>query len=170
MKQSRYVILVALVGFAAAGLACTQTQKAADEALDATKEGTATAIDETQKAGEDLADATGDVADRTADKAKEIAGKTADKATEIAGNVAAKTKDLAGTAGEAITDTWITAKVSAKFVDETLLNGSHINVDTDNHVVTLRGTVASAAAKSRAATIAGGTEGVTRVVNQLVVT
>ena len=162
MKQARYVILVALVGFAAAGLACTQTQKAADEALDATKEGTATAIDETQKAGEDFAD-------RTADKAKEIAGKTADKATEIAGNVAAKTKDLAATTGEAITDSWITAKVSAKFVDETLLNGSDINVDTSNHVVTLRGTVASAAAKNRAAAIASGTEGVTRVVNQLVV-
>lgn len=168
MKQSRYVILVALVGFAAAGLACTQ--KAADEALDATKEGTATAIDETHKAVDNVADATGDVADRTADKTKELAGKTADKATEIAGTIATKTKDLAGTAGEAITDTWITAKVSAKFVDETLLNGSHINVDTTNHVVTLRGTVASAAAKSRAAAIAGGTEGVTRVVNHLVVT
>ena len=168
MKQSRYVILAALVGFAAAGLACTQ--KAADEARDATEEGIAPAIEEAQEAGEDFADATGDVAARTADKTKEIAGKTADKATEIASDIATKTKDLAATTGEAITDTWITAKVRAKFVDETLLNRSNINVDTDNHVVTLRGTVASAAAKSRAAAIASGTEGVTRVVNQLVVT
>ena len=168
MRQPRYVILMALVGIATAGLACTQ--KAADEALDATKEGTASAVEEAQEAGEDAADATRDVADRTADKTKEIAGKTADKATEIASDIATKTKDLAATTGEAITDTWITTKVSAKFVDETLLNGSHINIDTDNHVVTLRGTVASAAAKSRAAAIASGTEGVTRVVNQLVVT
>ena len=146
MKQCRYVILVALVGLATAGAACTQ--KAADE---------------------NFADATRDVAQRTADKTKEIAGKTADKTTEIAGDIATKTKELSATTGEAITDAWITTKVSAKFVDETLLNGSHINVDTDNQVVTLRGTVTSAAAKSRAAAIAGGTEGVTRVVNQLVV-
>ncbi|MBF8301185.1 MAG: transporter [Acidobacteria bacterium] len=147
MKQCRYVILVALVGLATAGAACTQ--KAADETF---------------------ADATGDVAKRTVDKTKEIAGKAADKATETASDIATKTKDLAATTGEAITDTWITAKVSAKFVDETLLNGSHINVDTNNHIVTLRGTVASAAAKGRAGAIASGTEGVTRVVNQLVVT
>ncbi len=39
----------------------------------------------------------------------------------------------------------------------------------NDHAVTLKGTVASSAAKARAAAIAGGTEGVTRVVNQLVV-
>ena len=68
-----------------------------------------------------------------------------------------------------LTDGWITTKVSAKFVDETLLKDSNINVDTDDGVVTLRGPVASDAAKARAATIARSTEGVTRVVNQLVV-
>jgi osmotically-inducible protein OsmY len=124
MKQSRHVILVALVWSAVVGVACTQ--KAANEALDAAKAGTATAIDETQEA--------------------------------------------LATTGEVITDAWITAKVSAKFVDEVRLNGSSINVDTDKRVVTLRGTVASAAAKSLAEAIASGTEGVTRVVNQLSVT
>jgi len=64
---------------------------------------------------------------------------------------------------------WITTKVKTKFVDETVLKGSDIDVDTDNHVVTLKGTVASTAARARAAAIASGTEGVTRVVNQLVV-
>ena len=62
-----------------------------------------------------------------------------------------------------------TTKVSAKFADETLLEDSDINVDTNNHVVTLKGVVASDAAKTRAATIARGTEGVTRVVNELAV-
>jgi len=155
------MILITLAWFAAAGAACTQ--KAADEALDATREGTATAIEETKEAGKEFVEATGDAAERTADKTKEIAGKAADKATEIAGNIASTT-------GEAITDTWITTKVKAKFIDEALLNGSEVKVDTDSHVVTLRGTVASAAAKSRAEAIASGTEGVTRVVNQLVVT
>lgn len=60
-------------------------------------------------------------------------------------------------------------KISTKFVDETLLKGSDINVDTDNRVVTLKGVVASPAAKNRAGAIAHGTEGVTRVVNQIVV-
>ena len=73
------------------------------------------------------------------------------------------------TTGEAITDGWITTKVSAKFVDEKLLKGSNINVDTEDHVVTLKGTVGSDAAKARAVEIAGNTEGVVRVVNQLVV-
>ena len=153
MTQSRYVILVALVWFASAGAACTQ--KAADEARDATREGAATVVEEVQEAGEDIADA-------TADKTREIAGKTADKAKEIV-------SDIATTTGEAISDTWITAKVKAKFLDEAQLNGSSVTVDTDNRVVTLRGTVASVDARSRAAAIASGTEGVTRVINYLVV-
>jgi hyperosmotically inducible protein len=154
MTQSRHVILVALVWFASAGAACTQ--KAADEARDATREGVATAVEEVQEAGQDIADA-------TADKTREIAGKTTDKAKEVV-------SDIATTTGEAITDTWITAKVKAKFLDEAQLNGSSVTVNTDNRVVTLRGTVASVDAKNRAAAIASGTEGVTRVVNYLVVT
>ncbi|MDH4065309.1 MAG: BON domain-containing protein, partial [Acidobacteriota bacterium] len=81
-----------------------------------------------------------------------------------------QTQKAVSETGEAITDGWITTKVHAAFVGEALLKGSAINVDTANHVVTLKGTVGSDAAKSRADTIASGTEGVTRVVNQLVVT
>jgi osmotically-inducible protein OsmY len=185
MRDSRYLILAALVGLTVAGSGCTQksadeatnatgaavdktkaatdtafdkTKEGANKALDATKESTATAIDETQKAGEKTADATRNVAEKTVDKTKEIAG-----------GIATKTKEFSATTGEVITDAWITTKVKAKFADETLLKGSNINVDSGDHVVTLKGTVASAPAKERAATIARGTEGVTRVVNQLVV-
>jgi hyperosmotically inducible protein len=63
----------------------------------------------------------------------------------------------------------ITTKVKTKFFHETLLKGSDIHVATNDRPVTLTGAVASSAAKTRAATIARGTEGVTRVVNQLVV-
>ncbi len=157
MRQSRYLILAALVGLATAGGACTQ--KAADKTLDATTEGAASAIDETRTAGGSLVNATGDAAERAADKTKELAG-----------DISTTAKELSATTGEVITDTWITTKVSAQFVDETLLKGSDINVDTDNHVVTLKGTVGSGAAKDRAAAIARDTDGVTSVVNQLVVT
>ena len=71
--------------------------------------------------------------------------------------------------GEAITDSWITAKVKTKFFDETVLKGSDISVETNDHVVTLKGTVASSAARARASAIAEGTEGVTRVVDRLTV-
>ena len=59
--------------------------------------------------------------------------------------------------------------MSAKFGDETLLKDSKIDVDSKDHVVTLKGTVGSNKAKARAVEIARGTEGVARVIDQLVV-
>jgi osmotically-inducible protein OsmY len=68
---------------------------------------------------------------KTGDKTKEIVEKTADQAKEIAGAVGVRTKDVVSATGEAITDGWITTKVSARFVDERLLENSNINVDTE---------------------------------------
>jgi hyperosmotically inducible protein len=147
MNRSTCLIIAALVGMSCG--ACSE------KTLDDTRRDTR---DATEKAGRETAAAT-----------KEIAGKTAEKTKEIAGEVVAKSQEIASATGAAMTDGWITTKVKAKFADETALKGSHIDVDTDNHVVTLRGTVLSAAAKARAAAIAGGTEGVTRVVDHLLV-
>lgn len=159
----------------------------ADRAAEKTKAGTNKAIDATKGAAEKTVDKTKEIAGKTADKTKEIAGKTADKSKEVgkttaekskagagvakdAGkDIGQKTKEAASTTGEAITDGWITTKVKAKMVDERLLKGSDINVDTNDHVVTLKGTVASEAGKARAEEIARTTDGVKRVVNQLVV-
>ena len=71
--------------------------------------------------------------------------------------------------GEAITDAWITTKVKWFFLGEDALKGSDINVDTKDHVVTLKGTVKSAAGKTRAASLAKQTDGVKSVVNQLTI-
>ena len=60
-------------------------------------------------------------------------------------------------------------RLKSKFVDEKLLKDSDINVDTNDKVVTLKGTVMSSAGRTRAEEIANGTEGVKRVVNLLVV-
>jgi hyperosmotically inducible periplasmic protein len=124
----------------------------------AAKSGAGKTIDATKQAGK-----------KTADVTKDAAHSTGDKTKEIAGTAGTKTEAIASAAGEGITDGWITTKVKTKFVDETLLKGSDINVDTNDHVVTLTGTVKSSAAKVRAAEIAGGTESVRHVVNQLVV-
>lgn len=71
--------------------------------------------------------------------------------------------------GEAITDTWITSYLAAKFIDEPTLKGSDINVDTEDHVVTLKGTVMSAAGRARAVAIAKDTRGVSRVIDALTI-
>jgi hyperosmotically inducible protein len=105
----------------------------------------------------------------TQDKAKDTQEKIEDKTKEIAGEIADKSKEAVSATGEVISDGWITAKVSAKFVDEKLLKDSDIDVDTNDRVVTLKGVVASTAAKQRAIAIASGTEGVARVIDALVV-
>jgi len=107
--------------------------------------------------------------DREAEQAKKNTASAVDAARAGAEKVAEKTKEVAEATGAAVSDGWITAKVKAKFADETTLNGSSINVDTADHVVTLSGAVATGASKTRAMEIAEGTEGVKRVVNQLVV-
>ena len=71
--------------------------------------------------------------------------------------------------GEAITDAWITTKVKWFFMGDDVLKGSNINVDTNNKVVTLKGTVPNAAARTHAINVAKMTEGVTRVVDALTI-
>jgi len=88
------------------------------------------------------------------------------KDTKIA---AERTKDGLSTTGEVITDGWITSRIHERFVGETLLKHSDISVDTDKHVVTLTGTVVSAAGRRKATSIAKGTEGVHSVVNHLTI-
>lgn len=84
--------------------------------------------------------------------------------------VADRVKSGMSKTGEKITDAWITTKVKWFFVGEDALKGSDINVDTANNgVVTLKGTVASAAGKTRAVQLAKDTDGVTRVIDQLVI-
>lgn len=169
MSISKFLTLAALVCVLGAGSACTPAGEDQTTKTDTVDKAVDTAVDETKEAGQKAAEDTRNVAEKIEDKTKEVAGKTADKTREIAGGVADKSKDIVSGTGEAITDGWITTKVSAKFVDETLLKDSKINVDTKDHVVTLKGTVGSDAAKARAVAIARGTEGVVRVVDQLVV-
>ena len=104
-----------------------------------------------------------------AEKTKEGAEKLGEKTKAGAGKVVDKTKEGLSKTGEVITDAWITTRVHSKFVGEDLLKNSDINVDTNDHVVTLHGTVMSAAGRARAAEQAKEVEGVHRVVNQLTI-
>jgi osmotically-inducible protein OsmY len=71
------------------------------------------------------------------------------------------------TIGSTLDDAWIHAKIVAKLIGNTATPQRKINVDVNNNIVTLRGTVENAAAKAEAERVAKETEGVKRVVNQL---
>ena len=103
------------------------------------------------------------------DATKDAARKTGEQTRGIARAVAAKAEDAVVSTGEAVSDGWIAMKVKAHFVDVRLLTDADIAVESHDHVVTLKGTASSSAAKARASSIAEGIQGVTSVVNQIVV-
>jgi len=71
------------------------------------------------------------------------------------------------TVGSGLNDGWLWVKVRFDLAAADDLRDSTINVDVDNAIVTLTGTVASAAQKARAETVAKAVEGVKGVKNQL---
>lgn len=73
------------------------------------------------------------------------------------------------TAGHPVTDTWITSRVRGFFMRDELIRGGDITIETLNGVVTLRGRVRSEPGRQRALELAGGVEGVRRVLDALVI-
>ena len=71
------------------------------------------------------------------------------------------------TATQTVSDAGITAKVKTAFAADDLVRAHKINVDTVQGVVTLNGTVNSAAEKQRAMDIARRTDGVVSVRDNL---
>ena len=69
----------------------------------------------------------------------------------------------------AVKDGWLVLKVHSEMVDEDLLNGSDIDVDVKDGVVTLRGTVPSEAGRARALEVARKNDGVKSVVDRLTI-
>ena len=104
-----------------------------------------------------------------AEKTKEGTEKVYDKTKEGTKAAYGKAKDGVSKTGEVINDTWITTKIKADMVNEDVLKDSDIEVHTNNHVVTLSGTVMSPAGRARAVAIAKGTDGVRRVVDKITI-
>jgi osmotically-inducible protein OsmY len=71
------------------------------------------------------------------------------------------------TVGSSVDDAWIHSKIVAKFLTDWNTPERKINVDVDNNIVTLRGTVDTMKEKQEAERVARDTDGVKRVVNQL---
>ena len=79
----------------------------------------------------------------------------------------AEAKNAGSTIGSGLEDGWIHLKVRAALAAVDDLRDSTINVDVDNNVVTLRGSVANAASKKAAEDAAKKVEGVKSVTNRL---
>jgi osmotically-inducible protein OsmY len=97
------------------------------------------------------------------------AATTKDKVSESTKRAAHKAEKAATEAGEMITDGWITSKVKTQLMAADGVHASAINVDTTDHVVTLRGHVRSEAERRKAVKLARETRGVDRVLDQLTI-
>jgi osmotically-inducible protein OsmY len=125
---------------------------------------------ESKEAGREMKDAAADAKDEVKSETAEARREGREAGAEAgqeAREARKETGEAVGTAGQAVNDGWITTKVKGSFVGVDMLDGSDIDVDTNNHVVTLKGTVPTTAARARAEELARKIEGVTSVKNEL---
>jgi hyperosmotically inducible protein len=101
------------------------------------------------------------------DKVQEAAAEAAREAEAKTDEAQKKAGDAADRAGNVITDAALTTAVKTKFLADTAISGLKIDVDTKDGVVTLTGTMPSAAEKTQALKVARETEGVKSVVDRL---
>ena len=78
-----------------------------------------------------------------------------------------KNKSSSESIGQSLEDSWLWFKTKSALATTSDLRDSTINVDVANGVITLKGTVATAAEKSKAKQVADGIEGKKSVVDQL---
>jgi osmotically-inducible protein OsmY len=97
------------------------------------------------------------------------AASTGDKVSKGTERAVKKTEKAVNEVGEMVTDGWITSKVKTQLMAADGVHASAINVDTADHVVTLRGTVRSEAERRKAVKIAKETRGVEVVNDELTI-
>ena len=98
--------------------------------------------------------------DLNADRARQ-------QGAEVAGRAAAAATDVAAKVEETVAESAITAKIKSKMALDDLVKARTVDVSTKGSVVTLTGTVVSAAERERAVRLAKETNGVTNVVDRL---
>ena len=78
-------------------------------------------------------------------------------------------KDMGDSAESDLTDAKISTVITTRFLFNSEVGGTDIDVDTDNGVVTLKGTVESEAEKQLAVSIAENAEDVRKVIDELTI-
>lgn len=101
------------------------------------------------------------------DRAAATTGQVARDADAKTDDAQKKASDAAEGVADATKDAALTAAVKSKFLADTRISGLKIDVDTRASVVTLTGTVNTAAEKQRAVAVAKETDGVKTVVDNL---
>ena len=92
-----------------------------------------------------------------------------DRAREAGARVGERIAVGANRAEQMAADAALTAKIKSKMALDDNIEAIDINIDTAGSVVTLRGTVSSQDERQRAVRMARETDGVTSVVDQLVI-
>lgn len=133
-----------------------------DEKAEETARNTGEKLEETaEKTGEKLEE----TAKKTGDKIEDAAEKAGDKIGELADKTEDKVDNL--NVGEAVDDASTTAKVKLALAEDDQVAAYRIDVDTNNGVVTLSGTVKSKAEANRAVQLAESVKGVKKVNSDL---
>jgi len=111
----------------------------------------------------------GAITGRAGENTERAAERAADKTERAADKAADKTADATRNTGRAVDDGWIKSKIYAQYLADwnTVLDDSNIDIDVDNNMVTLNGTVKSAEAKTKAVSVAKATDGVKGVKDNL---
>ena len=104
--------------------------------------------------GEAVAEGTEEVVEEVGDKAEDVGEATVDATKEV---------------GETIEDGSITAAVKMRFANDEVVSAGNIDVDTNNGIVTLNGTVGTQAEADRAIELAQTVSGVKNVRSNLIV-
>ena len=157
---------------AAADEAKAKAAEAGQDIKDAAKEASASASAAATEAKNDMKDAAADAKVAASDAATDVKQAAETAGADIragAADLAASASAAAGTVAAVMDDAGITASVKTDLAKDPDLSALAINVDTKDGVVTLNGPAPSAAAKSRAETIAKGVKGVKSVSNNLAV-
>lgn len=96
-------------------------------------------------------------------------GCTRSEVTRDARDVASDVRNAAAAAGDRLADSWLTAKVQARFFADDEVKARDVDVSSRDGAVTLEGVVGSDVLRHRALALARGVEGVRHVEDRLIV-
>lgn len=116
---------------------------------------------------DDTGRAVGTAGRAAADDTRQAADRAADKGRQVGAEVGERVGAAASTAGRALADGSLTAKIKSKMALDDTVKALDLDVDTNAGVVTVKGYVRSEAERERALRLARETDGVIRVVDGL---
>ena len=173
MRENRTVAYVVLALVVSLAVGCAQATDATITGMIKTKlaaDGRVRASEINVETTNGVVTLTGNVDGREAKDAAVRLARDTNGVTDVkdmisvrSGTASGEVPDPSRTLGEGVDDAGITVRVKARLLDDPLVKGLQIDVDTRDTVVFLTGSVGSEAERKQAIEIASTTEGVTNV-------